>query len=133
MGTSSFCWCVGVGGVGDVLCVGVDVGVGVGSCVYSLCFVGVVVFGVGFGVGCFVGGVGGGCFGGGGVVCFGVGVVVLLGSCWGVGFSLVPSRSLRRMGVFFGVTCPRSHSLAGDFLSRNLPRGLFVAHGHPTA
>ena len=63
--------------MGDVLCVGVDVGVdvhmgvGVGGCVCRLCFVGVVVFGVGFGVGCFVGG-----------------VVVLLSSCWGVVFFL---------------------------------------------
>ena len=64
--------------MGDVLCVGVDVGVGVGvgvdGCVHCLCFVGVVLFGVGFGVGCFVGVVGGCYFGGGGVVCFGVGL-----------------------------------------------------------
>ena len=118
--------------MGNVLRVGVGVGVGVGvdGCVCCLCFVGVVVFGAGFGVGCFVGGVGGCCFGGGGVLCFGVGVVVLLSSCWGVGFSFLPSRS-RRMGVFFGVTCPPSRSLRrlGIFF---LPRGLFVAHGRPT-
>ena len=105
--------------MGCVLRVGVGVGFGggVGGSACDVCGAGVDVFGGVLGVGCGVGGgVGGGLFDGGGVVCFGVDVVLLgfcvvWGSCWGVVLVLVPSRSLRQMGVCFGVTCPPSHSL----------------------
>ena len=115
--------------MGCVLHIGVGVGAGVGvdGCVCGLCFVGVDVFGAGFGVGCFVGGVGGGCFGGGGVMCFGVVVVVLLGSCP----VLFPKTD---GGLLWGNLSPVSFpETDGGFLSGNLPRGLFVAHGRPAA
>ena len=98
--------------MGCVLSVGVGVGFGgsVGGSACDACGAGVGVFSGGLDVGCGVGGWFGGWFGGGGVVCVGVGVVAVVGSCWGVGVSFFLSRSLRRMGVCFGVTCPPSRS-----------------------
>ena len=99
--------CVGVG-VG----LGVGLGVGVGFCVCSLCFVGVVVFGVVFAVGCFVNGVGGCCFAGGDVVCFGVGVVgFFLGCgffCFSVSFPETDGGFL--WGNLSPVSFPETHS-----------------------
>ena len=108
-------WCVG-GGVGGSAC--------------DVCGAGVDVFGGGFGVEClFVGGVGGGWFGGGGVVCVGVGVVVVWGCCVGCWFLSFPVSFPETDGsLLWGNMSPISFpETAGGLLSGKLPRLLRMA------